>query len=294
MLNKINSLLQKPLVRLFGGIFVIVLPILFWLYPSGVEKRNIEIAVTKNAELIAGPSVVNDSLLEFRYNGDKVSNLISTKIRIKNSGNKPILEEDFVEGLTILFPDNVKIISYKLSQVQPITNLSLYQQEFITQEKNRIKFVPVLVNSGDIFDIDILTTENLQPKLQTLTSGLQDPLSDIFDLGNSPVSEYIKYKKGDIQLSYKIYGISKIDEVSKISTNAEKRIEAREDLLSTKGFILTFSFVFLSIIIFILTYKGAKDRIIKVGEILFFTLLFIVSCISFGVEIYNAFFLSVY
>jgi hypothetical protein len=155
-------------------------------------------------------------------------------LRFRNAGNQPIQESDFVESLRILFPSDTRVINHTLTHVQPLKNFSLFQQGFIRRiSGNQISFIPTLINPGEIFDLEILTTRN--------------------DMREGPMI----YRPEEIQFEHKIYGISEINVVPKIATNVERRAIARKNLYDSYVSIRN---LFVGMLIFILV--GATIRLI--------------------------------
>lgn len=213
---------QTVLITIGLAILALIVALVSWLHPFSGERLSLDVAISQNVELTSNVNLSRNGSIQFVYNGEKVQNLISTKIRFKNSGNQPLSEKDFIRGVKVVFPADTRIISNTLMQVQPLHNYSFFQQGFVVKiDENSLNFTPVLINPQEIFDLDILTTRNL----------------------NGTTS--LAYGLNEISLDYKIYGISKINSVSKIKTNGEKRQEAREEI---KGILKSIGFIVLIIL----------------------------------------------
>ena len=262
--NKIKNFVRSP-----GGIialFAIIIAVLAWIKPFQSDKREITYSLNENINLTADPSISKDGSLEFLYKEEKVQNIISTKLRLKNTGNQPVQESDFINDLTISFPESTRIINYQLVQAQPNSEPSLFQQGFLKKEKeNKLNFKPVLINPGEIFDIDILST--------------RDNLGDL---------QNISYLENEIKLSYKIYGISRLNSVSEIKTNLDKKSEAQEFIGKYKT-LLFFIFGTYVVLIFGEGLFGKKGG----ANIKFYLIILIIMSVLLTPSMYKILFLSV-
>ena len=257
-----------------------IIAMLIWLYPLSQEKRGLDVSVSQNVELNASPALSKNGSLVFTYNGEQVPNLVSTKIRIKNSGSLPINKEDFIQALTILFPTDTRIINQTIIQVEPLTN---FQQGFIEKKNNnQLAFTPVLINPEEIFDIDILTTR------------------EGFNEG-----EVSSYETEDIKFEHKIYGISRLNYVSEIETNNERQIIARQKI---RGWADAFPRIIIAILITLLiililslipnrsqNLDDSKKEISKLKKIatafIFYGFILIIVIYFIGKIIFDAYFL---
>lgn len=198
----------------FRSNLVLIIPIIFgilalfaWLHPFNSERISLVVSINQNVELKSNSNLSKNGYVEFIYNGQRVQNLISTRIRFKNDGNKPLEKSDFIKGIDIIFPKGTRIVNETIIQTQPLVNSTISSQELISGvSDNQLTFIPILINPDDIFDLDILTTRD----------GVN--------------SESLSYGPDQIILDYKIYNISKIEKLLDIKTNAEKRTEARQGL----------------------------------------------------------------
>jgi len=263
----VNNFLKNP-----NNIIVIltVLAVVFaagaWLKPFSADKKSLDVAITQNLELLASQNISKDESLEFRYGGQKISSLISTKIRIKNTGNQPIQQSDFIEGLGIIFPSNVKIVNYKLTQIQFLKTEYVFSSDFITKENdNELKFIPTLINPGEIFDLDVLITPNKPEYVKEIKYEQQD--SGLFATPSEQINpengQKIKYNQQDIKFKYQIYGIGKINQVSKIIPNIEKKSDASQTLiglLKLVVFLILLFSIMISIVILIKKFFPPKKK----------------------------------
>lgn len=232
---------MKSFIKSHAGIatiITIIAGVLTAAYFNYVEQRSLSIAVIQDLEIASKPDLSEKGSLEFLFNGEKVSNLISVNVRIKNTGNVPIQEDDFVESLGISFPDDTRIINYKLLQVQPANVYSLYQQDFLQKiSENQIQFTPILINPDDVFDINLLLTRNSADAVFLKNEEVQDALFSFVDSSKKPdpvlVSQPI-----NTEFSYRIHGISEITIVPKIDINSEIKSTAQQIIKEQVGFIL--------------------------------------------------------
>ena len=175
---------------------------LAWTHPYNPERHQLDISFPQNVQLLSSPDQLKKDSLEFIYQGERVPNLVFIKLRFRNGGSVPIQETDFREGLQIIFPEDTKVIKTLLTQTQPLNEETAFQEGFIEKvNDHEIKFRPTLINSGEVFDLELTTTR--------------------FGLGDQNAS----YDPNEIKFQYKIFGISNINRVNDIPTTAEKHEE---------------------------------------------------------------------
>lgn len=179
-----------------------LLPIIFYFFPYGREYRTLEIANLENVEILATPERLKSETLRLLYDNEAVSNLVSLKIRFRNGGTLPIKEDDFFEKLRVIFPTDTQIIKYTLFQVQP-RNEELFGAVQKSSSNVLILNTPLL-NPGEIFDLEVLTTRQ----------------GEIKELG---------YMPDEIKYDFRLYGIAKEKRVEKIDTNLDRKIIALEN-----------------------------------------------------------------
>jgi len=177
-----------------------------WIHPFKAESRALEVSFPQNVKLFATPEKLQKGSLQFIYQGSSVQNLVYTKIRFHNNGNVPLEKQDFIKGVEIDFPLDTQIISLNLSQAQPTSHFELDQGVVNKISSTQLNFVPELINPGEVLDLDVISTR----------FGVED--------------QKITYDPSEINLKYEIYGISKINVVSNILTDAEKKAQAQEKL----------------------------------------------------------------
>jgi hypothetical protein len=225
-----KNLFTSPLTIAISAVLALVVAFLSWLYPLTTEKRELSVAVRQNVEITADVNISQNDSLEFLFNGERVQNLVSTKIRFKNTGNQPIVEADFVQGLRVVFPDDTRIIKYEIVQAQPLQNFSLFQQGFVTiLNPNQLNFIPALINPGEVFDLNVLSTRY---------NGT-DELASLSD---------------DLDFEYKIFGISNLNKVKEIKTNGELQFAARESFKEVTSKLLNLAVVFGGFFLLILVF----------------------------------------
>ncbi|MBP9714955.1 MAG: hypothetical protein KBD52_00485 [Candidatus Pacebacteria bacterium] len=241
-----NNLSSLEKILLVITILGLVIAFFAWVSPFGIDRKSLSYSINQSIELIARDNISKENSLELRYNGEKIYNLVSTKIRIKNTGNQPILGSDFIEGLSVIFPSNVKIVNYNASQVQFIK--TEYPQSLIKESDNQLKFVPVLINPEEIFELNvIITIEENDAKLKSLEEYLEKEDNGLFDFlnDNSQIGQDIEYNKEEIEITYKIYGVSKLIKVSEIMSNTERKKSSGNTILITFVFFLAFTITIL-------------------------------------------------
>ena len=255
----------------------------FAFNPPGQEKRILDVSVSQNVELNASPTLSKSGSLRFIYNDQQVSNLVSTKIRLKNSGNVPLQQDDFIQSLNISFPNDTRIVNSSLVRAQPLDDaISTQQGTLEKKDNNHLLFTPVLINSSEIFDIDILTTRE----------GLNETQS-------------LNYSPEEVNFDYKIYGITSINRVSKIETGTERHEVSRQKVdgwISNIPVALVVIAIFLAIIAILGSIpsrskntNGTNKQSSKIWPTALLTLFWIsillIVLYSFGKIFYEAYFL---
>jgi len=261
---------MKTFIKNYSALLFTLVAVLIalgaWFYPFRSEKISLSLASSENVALSPDPEITKAGSLEFLYNDEKVPNLISTKFRIKNSGNEPLQEKDFLNGFNIVFPEDSKIISYQLTQIQPHGKYNLFQQNFLNKKSDfELSFNPSLLNAGDIFDIDVLTTRSKQ------------------------FEDRVGYFPEEIKYDYQIIGISQINEVSNIETNFEKQTEAKQEFSKIMKVVGVFAAMFLLNFISSKLFPKREKRIEeprKKSDPFYFNLVFF-SIIALGVLVYG-------
>ena len=251
-----------------------LIALLAWRFPIDLTERQLSISLLKSAEIISTPDEVIDGSLDLIYNSESVTNLIISTLRIQNSGNEPISGTDFHTGLVFSLPDDTRIINYSLVQVQPDRkDKKISGDYFYDNNNNQLIFETALMNPGDIYEIEIISTRS------------------------SSTTEPLAYMQEDINLDYDIVGLGPAIFVNDILTNSERqaigRVAAVEGVKLIGRILVGLMIIFLvaGALVFIekyLTWENSKiDRIFtRVGTIIFVSIIAMALAVFLGV-LYN-------
>jgi len=113
-------------------------------------RKSLSCSIIHRSKLVSIKREVEHKLRVY-YEGKAVQNLSLVVIRIQNTGNQPIVANDFVEPVEIALESTVDIIDGEIGGTRPEnlrTSLSKIDQ--------RIQLLPTLFNAGDYADINIL------------------------------------------------------------------------------------------------------------------------------------------
>jgi len=125
----------------------------FVIFFMQIRTKTLTYRVLTNSSLIFVSDNVKDNI-QIRYKGKIVPNVRLVEIRIKNSGSLPIKPEDYIEPLSIQFP-NSKILS---NEVIDIHSLGIYIETELS-DQSEIVLSKTLLNPNDSFDIKTILGE---------------------------------------------------------------------------------------------------------------------------------------
>lgn len=124
------------------GALLAILPFLFSVYI--LPKKELQVIIDSSTSLVdVRPEAVND--IEIRYKGQLVTNASVMQVRVVNSGNQPISEEDFSRRLSFEFDPQTQIIDYQVTNSNP-PNIGMVLTQTV---QYKIEALPLLLNAGD-------------------------------------------------------------------------------------------------------------------------------------------------
>lgn len=133
---------------------------LSWIVPSpAVLVKNFpekELTCTLNAGLPLFSQALNDDHFQILFEGDEIKEPWIYNITIANTGEEPILVEDYIEPFTINFENITRLV--KASVIES-SNQSL-SNEFLQKasiEGTILKIKSLFLNPGDALTINVIT-----------------------------------------------------------------------------------------------------------------------------------------
>jgi uncharacterized membrane protein YeaQ/YmgE (transglycosylase-associated protein family) len=123
------------------------------IFIKQTKKKSISYEVLSDSPIISVLDEFRDNL-EIKYKGNLVESLSLIVIRIFNSGNVPIEEQEYARPLLIDFSDQSEIISVNIIEETP-ENLGVA----LKHDKTSITVTPLLMNKGDSFTVQILASK---------------------------------------------------------------------------------------------------------------------------------------
>ena len=118
--------------------------------------KQLQIVVDSTLPLIdVKPEAASD--IQVLYKGQPINNLVLMQVRVENSGNQPIVEDDFSRAISFSFPNNTVIADASIySSTPPNIGATI---NIVDNNKAEIK--PVLLNPDDSITIRfVLITSN--------------------------------------------------------------------------------------------------------------------------------------
>jgi hypothetical protein len=139
-------------------------------------RKSLSYEIKTNASLVNVHSKVKDDI-EIFYKKEPISNLRLFIIKVINDGRQPIEKKDFDKGLDFILGNEAQIISVEVKNEKP-ENLRISHNFAM----NEISIDPVLLNSKDSFELQILVkSEDDTIKCDGRISGISEIRLDSFD-----------------------------------------------------------------------------------------------------------------
>lgn len=147
------EIFRDPLWQFVGAILALLaIPAAFWIFLLQRERREIAYGTLSSRRLISLSSELR-SRVAITLDGKAVEGVHLLVVGIKNSGNVPIVESDFLYPPTIRASNGTEFISAEITKFHP-SNL----QPALTLFSDRLEIKPLLLNPGDYFSIQALTS----------------------------------------------------------------------------------------------------------------------------------------
>jgi hypothetical protein len=127
--------------------------------------KDLEISVDTTVSLVSvSPEAVGN--IQVFYDGKEVKNVQLLQIIIKNRGNQPILESDFVRPITFSFESLDEIVDISVIESQP-NNIGVMVNKINNYQAN---ISPVLLNPGDTTKIRFIVIKaNCDPIINNIS-----------------------------------------------------------------------------------------------------------------------------
>lgn len=172
------DMLRDPLWQFIGAILTfLALPAAFWIYVLQRPRKELAYGVLSRQRLLSFSRELKGRV-EVTVDGKPVEDVHLLVIGVKNSGNTPILQSDFLYVPSIRAATGTIFLSVEASTLTP-SNLGL--DLFFYPEK--IEFNPILLNPGDYFSVQVLASS-------------QDPevSPDFRIIGSSNVERLLRFR----------------------------------------------------------------------------------------------------
>lgn len=175
-----------------AGIAAIALLVAYVTYLTQRGKTSLQYVITTVTPVV--PSTKAEGLeISFKYRGQELKNPVITTFRVVNTGDKAIRKDDFESNLVFTFTGSSSIVSAEVTASKPL-NLGVQLQH----EENRLEILPLLINSGDIFEVRVISDGS--PKKITSHSRIAS-LSAVskgktpYPPGSGPEGEMLKFDR---------------------------------------------------------------------------------------------------
>lgn len=144
-----------------------VIPAWMVMYPTDGKGLSYEI---KSISSLVATDIGTNGALKVVYEGTAVSYPYLTIIRIENTGNLPLLKNDFDGPLNIVLGQNVEIFDVSILEKNPESI-----KVNISERENRIEIAPTLLNENDSMTIKIITGGTKpEPNIYGRIAGVKD------------------------------------------------------------------------------------------------------------------------
>jgi|GEM_PF-4200524 len=156
-------------VSIILSIMSIIIPI--FIYYLSQSEKSISYEYVNKTEIIGNESALSD--LEIIIQGKSLNQAILLLLKVKNSGSLPIISEDFEKPIYIEFNNNSEILNAVITSKTP-KNLSAT----CDIKGTKIAIEPFLFNPGDEFNMEILSTSNEYPSIDSRIAGVTEIWGD--------------------------------------------------------------------------------------------------------------------
>ena len=145
------GILRDPIWQFVGVILgVLAIFISYILYRKQSQKKALEYEIISSTPLLSIGEEVKGKL-EIFFNRERVKQVHLIQVRIINSGNTPILTNDFKRPVSVSFGEEAQILTAEVAEVNP-DGLDVSTKI----EDGEIVLVPTLLNQGDSVRLKML------------------------------------------------------------------------------------------------------------------------------------------
>lgn len=145
------ELLRDPLWQFIGAILALAaLPFAFWLYQLQKPRKELAYAVLSRRRLLSVATELRGRV-HITVDEKTVEDIYLLIVGVKNSGNLPILESDFVFTPKVRTSGDSQLVSVEVTKFSP-SNLQI-QLDLV---EDTFSFSPLLLNPGDYFVVQAL------------------------------------------------------------------------------------------------------------------------------------------
>lgn len=127
-----------------------------------IPKKNLQIETYGGFDDMLSLKSIPDSSFNINMAGKKLKNLYHISYHIENNGEAPIMQNDFLEKLTVVFPKRWQIIGLDSSHSDPPEFRPIWEKI----DNNKIQLKPILINPKDKFDLNIYLSDNKDEKFE--------------------------------------------------------------------------------------------------------------------------------
>jgi hypothetical protein len=149
------ELIRDPLWQFVGAVLALLaLPTAIWIYLLQRPRKELAYGVFSSRRILSVASELQNRVV-VTVDGNTVQDVHLVIFGVKNSGNVPITEADYLYTPAIGPGEETDIISADLSTFFP-TNLRVS----LARQSDKIEFNAPLLNPGDYFTVQALTSGN--------------------------------------------------------------------------------------------------------------------------------------
>jgi len=203
------------------------------LSENQISKKKLRININGETNVMSLFKAFSDETFRINMEGKELKSLYTINYDIQNSGESPILENEFSETLTLTFPEGCQILAFNVSKIEPIGLNPLWHKI----SDNKIALKPLLLNTGDKFSLEIYLAKPMNGNVQTEDNVSQGGYSQfrstkrIYDTGYS--------SPGYGSWSVRIANLNKPDIEYQAASNVRTRIINKNDpLLAATGVLI--------------------------------------------------------
>jgi hypothetical protein len=124
----------------FGILSIVVAYNVFFLEQA---VKSLQVTILSSTSLVEIERSVAEDIVVL-YKGQPVDNLSLVTVKLENTGNQAIREEDYARPIRFIFPEPADIVEVVILETHP-SNIGMT----LLKEQNTATLLPVLLNEGD-------------------------------------------------------------------------------------------------------------------------------------------------